>query len=71
MHLLLVEYNHWVAKFIQMGLRSENMSVDLAIDGRSAIEKSAIYTYDVIILDVVLPVMDGFEVCQHLRQQGI
>jgi two-component system copper resistance phosphate regulon response regulator CusR len=71
MYLLLVEDNHWVAKFIRTGLTSENMSVDLAIDGRSAIEKSATYTYDVIILDVMLPVMNGFEVCQHLRQQGI
>lgn len=71
MHLLLVEDHYWVAKFIQTGLISGNMSVDLAIDGRSAIEKSATYTYDVIILDVMLPVMDGFEVCQHLRQQGI
>ena len=53
MHLLLVEGNYWVEKFIQMGLISENMSVDLAIDGRRAIETSATYTYDIILLDVM------------------
>ena len=71
MKFLLVEDDHGVSKFIQTGLLSENICVDLAMDGRCAIEKSAKQTYDLIILDVMLPVMDGFEVCQHLRQQGV
>ncbi|ETX09244.1 response regulator transcription factor [Candidatus Entotheonella palauensis] len=71
MHLLLVEDDHWVANFIQRGLAGEQIGVDLAPDGRCAIEKSAGQTYDMIILDVMLPVMDGFEVCRHLRKQGI
>jgi two-component system OmpR family response regulator len=71
MHLLLVEDDYWASKFIRTGLISQNICVDLAVDGRYAIEKSASQAYDLIILDVMLPVMDGFEVCQPLRQQGV
>ncbi len=71
MHLLLVEDDRWVANFIQKGLEGEQFGVDLATDGQCAIEKSASESYDLIILDVMLPVMDGFEVCRHLRQQGV
>ncbi len=71
MHLLLVEDDPWVANFIQRGLIIERIGVDLASDGRCAIEKSSGQTYDLIILDVMLPVMDGFEVCRHLRKQGV
>ena len=71
MHLLLVEDDYGVANFIQSGLINEQIGVDVALDGRSAVEKSSNQTYDLIILDVMLPVMDGFEVCQHLRQEGV
>lgn len=71
MHLLLVEDDHWVANFIQRGLASQQIGVDLAPDGRCAIEKTVSQAYDLIILDVMLPVMDGFEVCRHLRKQGV
>ncbi len=71
MHLLVVEDDHWVANFIQRGLASQQIGVDLALDGRCTIEKSASQAYDLIILDVMLPVMDGFEVCRHLRKQGV
>jgi two-component system copper resistance phosphate regulon response regulator CusR len=71
MHLLLVEDDYWVANFIQRGLTLERIGVDLSTDGESAIEKSLHRTYDVIILDVMLPIVDGFEVCRHLRQQGV
>ncbi len=71
MHLLLVEDDRGVASFIQRGLTIERIGVDLASDGRCAIEKSASRTYDLIILDVMLPVINGFEVCHHLRQKGV
>jgi DNA-binding response OmpR family regulator len=71
MYVLLVEDDNGVASLIQRGLRSEQISVDLAPDGQCAIEKSVRQTYDLLILDVMLPVMDGFEVCRHLRQQGV
>jgi len=71
MHLLLVEDDYWVANFIKKGLTLERIGVDLAQDGECAIEKSSSRTYDVIILDVMLPIVDGFEVCRHLRQQGV
>ncbi len=71
MNLLLVEDDPGVAGFIQRGLEGQRFGVQLASDGKCAIEKSACETYDLIILDVMLPVMDGFEVCRHLRKRGV
>ena len=71
MNILLVEDDSWVSSFIQQGLMNETIDVDLAMDGQCAIEKGANDIYDLIILDVMLPMMDGFEVCHQLRQQGV
>jgi two-component system copper resistance phosphate regulon response regulator CusR len=71
MHILLVEDDHWVAGFIQKGLESEQYGVDIAADGRWAIEMGSTQPYDLILLDVMLPIMDGFEVCRQLRKRGV
>ncbi len=71
MDLLIVEDDPWVASFIRKGLEGEQFGVELASDGKCAIERSSSETYDLIILDVMLPVMDGFEVCRHLRTRGV
>lgn len=52
------------------GLREHGYVVDLAADGESGIEKAQINQYDLIILDVVLPRKDGFQVCRALRAGG-
>jgi len=71
MNILLVEDDSWVSSFIQQGLISEKINVDLAMDGQCAVEKGVNDIYDMIILDVMLPMIDGFEVCHQLRQQGV
>jgi DNA-binding response OmpR family regulator len=71
MRILLVEDDHWVAGFIQKGLESEQYEVDTAADGRWAIEMGSTQPYDLILLDVMLPIMDGFEVCRQLRKRGV
>ncbi len=71
MRILLVEDDQWVASFIQKGLESEHYGVDLATDGRWAIELGSTQPYDLILLDVMLPIIDGFEVCRQLRKRGV
>jgi DNA-binding response OmpR family regulator len=64
MRIVLVEDDHWVAGFIQKGQESEQYGVDIATDGRGAIEMGSTQSYDLILLDVMLPIIDGFEVCR-------
>jgi two-component system copper resistance phosphate regulon response regulator CusR len=52
------------------GLREQTYAVDVATDGESALEQAYINDYDLIILDVMLPGKDGFEVCRELRGSG-
>lgn len=71
MRLLVVEDDPKVARFIQKGIAEEFFTVDLASDGEAALDRAGITTYDLIILDVMLPGMDGFGVCRHLRAMGL
>ena len=70
MRLLVVEDEPKLAEFIQQGLTEESYSVDVARDGEEALERAARTSYDVIILDLMLPGMDGFAVCRALRGSG-
>jgi DNA-binding response OmpR family regulator len=67
MRLLVIEDEAKVAKFIQQGLVAERYSVDLAGDGRSGFELATSFHYDLVILDLMLPGMDGSEVLRRLR----
>jgi DNA-binding response OmpR family regulator len=68
--ILIVEDEPKVAKFIRNGLVDENFMADIAATGAAALEQVRTTTYDLIVLDVMLPDMDGFEVCRYLRQAG-
>jgi two-component system copper resistance phosphate regulon response regulator CusR len=70
MRILLAEDEPRVAHFIARGLRENAYAVDIAADGEDAIYQAAETAYDLIILDVMLPVKDGFEVCRTLRTTG-
>ncbi len=70
MRLLLVEDEARVARFIARGLREQAYAVDLATNGEEALYQVAINTYDAIILDVMIPKGDGFDVCRELRAGG-
>ncbi|MGI5940189.1 MAG: response regulator transcription factor [Thermoleophilia bacterium] len=66
MRVLLVEDEERLATTIARGLRRESMAVDVVFDGRSALEKTAINSYDVVVLDRNLPVVHGDDVCREL-----
>src|ERR1044072_1130815 len=70
MRLLLVEDEARMARFIARGLREQAYAVDLVADGEAALYQLAVNTYDAVILDVMIPSKDGFEVCRELRSQG-
>lgn len=67
MRILLVEDEPDIAKMLARGLREEAYAVDVATDGEEALEQAFLNDYDLIILDVMLPLKDGFEVCKELR----
>ena len=71
MDILLVEDEPQVVSFIKKGLEAEQFSVEVAKDGLEAQSRAEKYLYDLIILDVVLPEQNGFQVCEHLRQSKI
>jgi two-component system copper resistance phosphate regulon response regulator CusR len=68
--ILLVEDESRVAGFIAKGLREQAYAVDIASDGERALYQAAVNQYDIVILDVMLPVKDGHTVCRELRASG-
>lgn len=70
MRILLVEDEHRVAGFIAKGLRERAYAVDIARDGEEALYYGGVNEYDLVILDVMLPVKDGYAVCRELRGAG-
>jgi DNA-binding response OmpR family regulator len=68
--ILLVEDETRVAGFIAKGLREHAYAVDVAGDGEQAIYYAAVNEYDLVILDVMLPIKDGHQVCRELRAAG-
>src|SRR5215217_938965 len=70
MRILLVEDEPRMANVIARGLREQSYAVDVAQDGVAGLYQASINDYDVIILDVLLPQRDGYEVCRELRARG-
>src|SRR5919199_4069674 len=70
MRILLVEDEPSAAKMLAKGLREQSYAVDVAMDGDAALYQISIYDYDLVILDVMLPRKDGFEVCREMRAMG-
>ncbi len=71
MHILIVEDERRMAQRIRRVLSEERHSVDLAHDGRSGLDLAGSDTYDLVILDLMLPEIDGLEMCRRLRIDGI
>jgi DNA-binding response OmpR family regulator len=70
MKILVVEDDRKVAGFIEQGLKEEGYVVDIAPDGDEATMLAHVYDYDVILLDVVLPKKNGFQIATELRREG-
>jgi CheY-like chemotaxis protein len=69
--VLVVEDELTLASLIRKGLREEGLLADVAVKGEDAIWMAAASPYDVIVLDVMLPGIDGFETCRRLRGGGV
>src|SRR5260370_13474669 len=70
LRLLLVEDDARIARFVAKGLREQAYAVDVVATGEDALYQTAINSYDLIILDVMIPGKNGFEVCRELRRSG-
>ena len=70
MRLLLAEDDPSIAEFIARGLRKHSYAVDIAGYGEQALYNAEVHSYDLAILDVRLPIKDGFSVCRELREQS-
>jgi two-component system OmpR family response regulator len=69
MRFLVVEDDDKLARAVARGLRHEGYAVDSVADGDAALRQAAIYDYDAVILDLMLPGRDGFDVCRALRDR--
>lgn len=70
MRLLLVEDEPAAARVLAKGLREHAYSVDVAGDGRAALRELSLTDYDIVVLDVMLPLVDGLSVCRAIRAAG-
>jgi two-component system OmpR family response regulator len=70
MRILLVEDELKIARAVRRGLEQEGYAVDAVADGEIALRRALFEDYDAIVLDVMLPRLDGFAVCRELRTKG-
>ena len=70
MRLLVVEDETRMADLLRRGLQEEGYTVAIAVEGRAAVEMAGASQFDLILLDVMLPGLDGFQVAQSLRRAG-
>ena len=68
--ILIVEDDHMMAVALREGLESEGYQVELAADGQAGLKTALEKNFDLVILDVMLPKMSGFDVCKQLRSAG-
>lgn len=71
MKLLLVEDDKKIARAVKRGLEAEGFSVEVAFDGQEGLWRAREGVYDMLILDILLPGLNGYRVCAELREAGI
>ncbi|MBO5976423.1 MAG: response regulator transcription factor [Oscillospiraceae bacterium] len=71
MKILVVDDEKLLVKGIKFNLENEGYQVDACYDGEEAVEKASSGSYDLIILDIMMPKMDGLEACMHIRQNSM
>src|SRR5579863_4412753 len=71
MHILVVEDEKRLAVLLRRMLSEERHAVDLAFDGRTGLDLALSDTYDVVVLDLMLPGVDGLEICRQMRAERI
>ena len=71
MKILLIEDDSKISSFVKIGLESNDFTVDVAYDSAFAEKLASTKKYEVIILDIVIPGISGFELCKHIRNRNI
>lgn len=71
MKILLAEDDLRLARAVRRVFEEESHSVDTVGDGAAALKSATAYAYDVLVLDVMLPELDGFDVCKRMREGGV
>ena len=71
MRILIVEDDERIIEFLRRGLTAEGYEIDIVRDGRSALDTASRGNFSVIILDLMLPQLDGREVCRRLRRANV
>jgi two-component system OmpR family response regulator len=70
MRILVVEDQRRLAEALKSGLQAEGFAVDVAADGDEGLWRAREHPYDAIVLDIMLPKLNGYKVCAHLRSEG-
>jgi two-component system OmpR family response regulator len=70
-HVLVVEDEVKMAALLRRGLAEQGLAVDVVGDGETGVAMATATSYDAIVLDVILPGIDGFEACRQMRVQGV
>jgi DNA-binding response OmpR family regulator len=71
LNVLLIEDDNDLAGFVRSGLQDEECIVTVSHDGGSGLRQAELHAFDIILLDVMLPILNGFEVTKRLRRQKI
>jgi DNA-binding response OmpR family regulator len=71
MHVLIVEDERKIATYIKRGLEEQGYAVDVAFTGREALDWIETMAFDLVVLDVLLPEVDGIAVCRQARKSGL
>jgi len=71
MRILIIEDEHKIANSIKKGLEQETYAVDVAYDGEKGFDLASTEEFDLIVLDLMLPKIDGITICKRLRGEGI
>jgi two-component system, OmpR family, copper resistance phosphate regulon response regulator CusR len=67
MNILLIDDDNAISNYVKLGLEDYNYNIDVAYDGKTGLKMALENDYDIILLDVVLPGMNGFELCKRIR----
>ncbi len=70
-NILIVEDEQNLARFIELELTHENYTVDIENDGKAGLDKALSKPYDLYILDLMLPNINGLEICRQIRQKQL
>ncbi len=71
MKILIIEDDEKIVNFLKKGLEEESYSVDFSLNGEEGFYLASVNQYDLILLDIMMPILDGIEVCKKLRNSNI